>query len=384
MKNKKELKKVVCIGVATLMMMSMAGCSPKQEDGDSTTAVDNSVDNTLSETVSNTEEANAAEYYSKGLADNGFLDNFNVADAVTVGDYKSLTISAEEISYTDADVEEQIQSILDSYASMVSDAGIKIEDGDTVNIDYVGSVDGEEFDGGSTKGQGTEVTIGVTSYIDGFLEQLVGHKTGEEFDIDVTFPDPYKNNPDLAGKDAVFHITINSVLQAPELTDEFVTQNYSYADVDEFRESVRNNYEQSKKKNAAWEKLMETVEVSSYPEEYVEALVELALMQQQYYIYVNTGYDLATYLSAIGSDEDTFKEQLRTTAEDRAKTYMVAQYICELEEIEPTMDALKEFYVSNNDEDIQNWIDYYGSGYIMQSVLLDVASGKVLEYTTIE
>lgn len=380
MRNKKQLKRIVCIGIGTLMMMSMAGCSQKEEKDTSTEVVGSNTD----ETEASTEETNASEYYSKGLADNGFLADFNVADAVTVGDYKSIVLSSEEISYTDADVEEQIQSILDSYASMVSDAGIEIEDGDTVNIDYVGSVDGEEFDGGNTKGQGTEVTIGVTSYIDGFLEQLIGHKTGEEFDIDVTFPDPYKNNPDLAGKDAVFHITINSVLQAPELTDEFVTENYSYADVDEFRESVRDNYDQSKKKNAAWEKLMETVEVSSYPEEYVDALVDLAWMQQEYYIYMNTGYDLATYLSAVGTDEDTFREQLRTTAEERVKTYIVAQYICELEGIEPTMDTLKEFYVSNNEDDIQNWIDYYGSGYIMQSVLLDVAAGRVLEYTTIE
>ena len=96
-----------------------------------------------------------------------------------------------------------------------------------MNIDYVGSVDGVEFEGGSTQGNGTEVTIGVTQYIDDFLEQLIGHKPGESFDVEVTFPDEYPNNEDLAGKDAVFAVTVNYIVEqvTPELTDDFVQEN---------------------------------------------------------------------------------------------------------------------------------------------------------------
>lgn len=115
-------------------------------------------------------------------------------------------------------------------------------DGDTVNIDYVGSVDGVEFENGSTQNMGTSVTIGVTSYIDDFLEQLIDRLPGENFDIEVTFPDPYPNNPDLSGKDAVFNVTINYITEtvAPELTDEFISENltatYGWTTVEEIRE----------------------------------------------------------------------------------------------------------------------------------------------------
>lgn len=89
-------------------------------------------------------------------------------------------------------------------------AGTVVEAGDTINLDYVGSVDGVEFDGGSTQGQGTDLTLGSGTYIDGFEEAVEGHKVGENFDINVTFPENYGNS-DLAGKDAVFNITINGV-----------------------------------------------------------------------------------------------------------------------------------------------------------------------------
>ena len=98
-----------------------------------------------------------------------------------------------------------------TYTNEVTDRAVK--DGDTLNIDYVGTVDGVAFEGGSTDGKGTQVTIGVTSYIDDFLEQLIGHRPGETFDIEVTFPDPYENNPDLAGKDAVFTVTVNHIVE---------------------------------------------------------------------------------------------------------------------------------------------------------------------------
>ena len=92
-----------------------------------------------------------------------------------------------------------------------TDISLTIEDGDTVNIDYVGSVDGVEFEGGNTQGQGTPLTIGSGEYIDDFEEQLIGAHPGDTVDVYVTFPDPYSNNPDLSGKEALFEVTINGI-----------------------------------------------------------------------------------------------------------------------------------------------------------------------------
>lgn len=372
MKYKKK-RKWIYLALSVLIVFSMVACAGNDEEDDET------------ETDTQETQYDAKEYYSEGLLDNGFFADFDVQSVVTMGDYKNITLTADEISYTEEDVENKINSILSSYAEMDSTQGIEVKDGDTINIDYVGTVDGEEFNGGNTNGEGADVTIGVTNYIDGFLNQLIGHKTGEEFDIKVTFPDPYNIDTSLSGKEAVFHITINGVERTPELTDEFVKNHYNnYNTVEEFRKSVEKNYAESVKKNAVWEKLLATVEVSEYPTEYMDKIVDLAVMQQEYYIYQYTGGDLSTYLSAIGSNEEAFRSQLGTSAEEKAKTYLAAQYVCEKEGIEPTMEALKEFYGSNTEEDIQKWIDYYGSGYIMQSVILDLAAGRVLEYATIE
>ena len=113
--------------------------------------------------------------------------------------------SADSASETDADT--------DTAAGYSTDASLTVEDGDTVNIDYVGSVDGVEFKGGSTQGQGTDLVIGSGSYIDDFEDQLIGAHPGDEVDVYATFPDPYNNNPDLSGKEALFEVTINGIYE---------------------------------------------------------------------------------------------------------------------------------------------------------------------------
>ena len=110
--------------------------------------------------------------------------------------------SADSASDTDSDS-----------AGYSTDASLTVEDGDTVNIDYVGSVDGVEFEGGSTQGQGTDLVIGSGSYIDDFEEQLIGAHPGDEVNVYATFPDPYNNNPDLSGKEALFEVTINGIYE---------------------------------------------------------------------------------------------------------------------------------------------------------------------------
>lgn len=101
----------------------------------------------------------------------------------------------------------------DTSAELLTDASLTVEDGDTVNIDYVGSIDGVEFDGGNTNGQGTDLIIGSDSYIDDFEDQLIGTHPGDEVDVYVTFPDDYSLNPDLSGKEALFEVTVNGIYE---------------------------------------------------------------------------------------------------------------------------------------------------------------------------
>lgn len=132
--------------------------------------------------------------------------------------------SADSASDTDANTDTSTGSSTDTdttaddntdnnSAGYSTDASLTVEDGDTVNIDYVGSVDGVEFEGGSTRGQGTDLVIGSGSYIDDFEEQLIGAHPGDEVDVYATFPDPYNNNPDLSGKETLFEVTINGIYE---------------------------------------------------------------------------------------------------------------------------------------------------------------------------
>lgn len=118
---------------------------------------------------------------------------------------------ADEVSLTETT---EVWDLTDTEdTSYSTDTSLTVADGDTVNIDYVGYVDGEEFDGGNTDGEGTDLVIGSGSYIDDFEDQLIGANVGDTVEVNVTFPDEYSNNPDLAGKDATFEVTINGIYE---------------------------------------------------------------------------------------------------------------------------------------------------------------------------
>ena len=137
-----------------------------------------------------------------------------IAIAITSADSASDTDANTDTSSSSTDTDTTADDNTDNNSAGYStDASLTVEDGDTVNIDYVGSVDGVEFEGGSTRGQGTDLVIGSGSYIDDFEEQLIGAHPGDEVDVYATFPDPYNNNPDLSGKEALFEVTINGIYE---------------------------------------------------------------------------------------------------------------------------------------------------------------------------
>lgn len=157
-----------------------------------------------------------------------------------LGDYKGIKLPKIEYNVTDADVEKHIQDDLHRASRLVK-VERAAENGDTVNIDYVGTVDGVEFDGG--KGEGYDLKLGSNSFIPGFEDQLVGIKADEERDVNVTFPEEY-HAAELKGKAAVFHVKAHEVRaeEVPDLNDEFVKERYTeYDGVDAYKAGVRDN-----------------------------------------------------------------------------------------------------------------------------------------------
>ena len=146
--------------------------------------------------------------YSKGLSADGKIEGVVASEYVTLPDYSKIEAHFDDIKMSDEEIDTKIEGDLLNKAVYVTETDRVLEMGDKINLDYVGSIDGVPFENGSTEGGGTDITLGQAGYIDGFEEQIAGHKVGESFDINVTFPEDY-GNEELSGKDAVFAITIN-------------------------------------------------------------------------------------------------------------------------------------------------------------------------------
>ena len=175
-----------------------------------------------------------------------FEATVTVEPEVKLGDYKGLEIEKQETDLSDEELQESIDHSLSHLAEMVVKEDGAVENGDTVNIDFSGSVDGEEFDGGQAEGYDLE--IGSGSFIPGFEEQIEGMKTGDEKDVVVTFPEEY-HAEELAGKEATFKTKVNEIKfkDVPELNDEIANELDSDAEnVDEYKENLRKRLSERK------------------------------------------------------------------------------------------------------------------------------------------
>ncbi|ANK37073.1 trigger factor [Staphylococcus equorum] len=264
-----------------------------------------------------------------------------VEPEIELGDYKGLEIEKQNVELTEEELQESIDHQLGHLAEMVVKEDGAVEDGDTVNIDFDGYVDGEQFEGGQAEGYDLE--IGSGSFIPGFEEQLVGVKIGEEKDVTVTFPEEY-HAEELAGKEATFKAKVNEIKykDVPELTDEIANELDAEANtVDEYKENLRKKLTEQKETDAENNQKEEAISKASNNAsvEIPDAMINTELdrmvqefgqrMQQQ-------GLNLETYYQISGQDESQLREQMKDDAEERVKTNLTLTAIADAEEIEVT------------------------------------------------
>lgn len=187
----------------------------------------------------------ASTDYSAMLNEDGTIANVNVSDYVKTFDVNSVKIAQADVEYTDEQLEADLQTQLTSFKTVNTDAALTVADGDEVSIDYVGTMDGVEFDGGTAEDYA--LTIGSGSFIDDFEQQLIGSHPGDQVTVEVTFPDPYDNHPDYAGKDASFAVTVKGIYEMPVFDDAFVQANLSeFAQTaDGYRQYMRDTHYQT-------------------------------------------------------------------------------------------------------------------------------------------
>ena len=261
-----------------------------------------------------------------------------ITGQVELGQYKGVEIQREDRTVTDEEVQSAIDSRLEANPDWV-EVERPAENGDTVNIDFVGIRDGEAFEGGT--GENYDLVLGSGSFIDGFEEGLVGAVKGQELSLDLTFPDPYLNNPDLAGQPVVFDVTVNRVEepQTPELNDAFVQRISDFDTVDAWEADLRAQLEDAKEQQAetAEENALFDAVVANATFTDVDASIEAEyerMMEQNETLLSMQGMDLDQYLSYFNMDQAAYEERMHNQADYNVKLELVLAKIAETEGLE--------------------------------------------------
>ncbi len=283
----------------------------------------------------------------------------DLSEYVTLGEYLGLSVEVEDRALTDEDIQTGIDELLTENAETVEITDRAVADGDTVDIDYVGKKDGVAFSGGTA--EGASLVIGSNSYIDGFEDGLVGVMPGQTVDLNLTFPDPYQNNPDLAGAAVVFTVTVNHIdtTVKPEWNDEFVKTltKEEYKTTAEYLEVLKVTWAaekkaevESKKMQDVWTAVLANAKVLQYPEEKVE--MYRTQLSEYYESYASQlGVDLDTLITYMGSTRTEFDSEMDSYAHSLVAEELVFHSIAKKENIQigdeeytEGLNALAEYY----------------------------------------
>lgn len=275
-----------------------------------------------------------------------FTASVTVKPKVELGEYKDIEIEKIEVNITDEDVEKEIEKSAEKNARIVTIEDRGIQEGDIAEIDFKGFIDGEPFEGG--EGLDFPLEIGSNKFIEGFEEQLIGGRPGDDIKVNVTFPEDY-NPSELAGKEALFEVIVNDVKtkEMPVIDDEFAKDVSEFDTLEEYKEDLRKKLTESEEQKAENEfksKLIDkvvdnaTVEI---PKVMVDKQIDITLRDFDNNLRYQ-GYSLEQYLQMAQMDIDTFKEQGRDRAERDVKTQLVLEEIGKRENVQVSDEEFKE------------------------------------------
>ena len=334
----------------------------------------------------------ASTDYSAMLNEDGTIKDVNVGDYVKTFDINAVKIAKADVEYTDEKMQEDINRQLENHRTLNADASLTVKDGDVVNIDYVGTIDGTEFDGGSA--QGYDLTIGSGSFIDNFEQQLIGTHPGDKVTVNVTFPEEYANNPDLAGKAAAFAVTVNGIKELPEFNDEFVKNNLAdYAQTaEEYRQYLKDTNYKNNLATAVSKYITDNTSADNYPADYLKQLKSLQMtldseefnyMAQMYAQYgMNFSYgSVMEYKGAANTEE--YEKVLEDEAKKFCLNNMAYQDLAAKAGIAITDEDYEAFKTENSvTEEIETT---YGRPYLIQQYILpEKVEAYIAEHATVE
>ena len=336
---------VLCVAAACFMLLKKQG---------STTASSAASGASVS-TYGKVSDFDYANFdYSEGLDDNGHWTGIRALDYVTLPeDVSALPLSKADIEPTETEIQTQIDTLLNQYATTQNITDRAAQSGDTVNIDYSGAVDGVAFTGGTATGY--DLTLGSHTFIDGFEDQIIGHNIGDTFDVTVTFPEGYGDSTDaegntitLSGKEAVFSVTLNAITQSvvPTLTDEWVETNFAASDDLHTADALRQYFDSAlyanNLDNAVMDYLLSNSTFKEVPTQITSYYIRMFL---NYYNQYATAYgmDLNAFAQTQGyTDADAMLAASDAYFEHLAKQDLILQAVAETKSLAPTQEELDD------------------------------------------
>lgn len=364
-------KKAVVAMLIMCMAVSAAACGKSSDTEKTTTETTDTKDSEDSEKDST--DTDTKETDSSG--ENRLVSVKDVSKYVTIGEYKGLELTRTSQPVTDDDVQAEINYNLEDNGTEVKDG--TVENGDTVTINFTGTIDGKEFDGGSAEDY--ELVVGDGEMIDGFEDGIVGMKSGETKELDLTFPDDYYEES-VAGKAVVFKVTLQKFTRPAELTDEWVAENTEYKTVDEYRAAVKTQLEDTAVQTAdyelysdAWNEVQAASEIKDYPKEDVDAAKKSYQELNEKYV-KDAGMEMADFLESQGMSEEDYESECQQYAESKVEQNLIVQGIMDAEGLsiddEETQklkdDLIKEYGFASIDE----MIETYGEQEVNESLAL--------------
>lgn len=363
------------------------GAYASETETETVAATETAAEDTTEAASEASSETEAAE-----TEDLGEEPEYKALDYVTLGQYKGLEVTVCSLDVTEDEIQQQFYDDCSSHDKLLQVTEGEVAEGDVVNIDYVGSIDGVEFDGGTDKG--VDLTIGSGTFIPGFEDGLIGAAIGKEINVNVTFPENYKNT-DVAGKDAVFAVTVNFVKKAPEMTDDIVAEISDHKTVDEYRKGVEEQLKADKeaqqnsdKINGILNQIYSASTINGYPEEVVNYRTA---QMKAYYTQVAEQSDmtLADFLSnQLQMTEEQFDQQCPAVIKQSMIQELLLKAVAESENMEISDEeyeaGIEKYIKSTGAESKETLLSQYTEAEIRRSLIMDKALDFLKENTTVK
>ena len=325
-------KKTVAAMLTICMVLGMTACAGGKKEEKTSEKTENTAETPEKEKE---EDSTGTEETKKKAKESVRLVSVeDISKYVTVGEYKGLKLDKVVSPVSDNEADVEIEFRLQENPEEVQ--GASVETGDQVRINFTGTIDGKSFEGGSE--QDFDLIVGQSGITEEFDQGVLGMKKGETKEISVNFPEEYYDS-EVAGKSAVYEVTVQKISRTPELTDEWVAANTESKTVAEYREAVKKELQADAEEMAgyalqtqAWNQVLETSEIKKYPEEDIKAAVEAYKALNQEYV-DQAQMDMSEFLRSQGITEEEYEEECRQYAEAKVEQNLIVQYIMDQEDL---------------------------------------------------